>query len=136
MSELLGALALTGKGGNELFVYDDCLVRASTGLLATLTGGDFSSLLGQSEAPGSPDELVMRHPDNRMVRRQDIRSATLAKGRWPASGLRRLTVNLHSGTVVTYDWPGDTATRRLNNDAYAASLLTSALHELLEVRLP
>ena len=114
MSELLGALGLSGKGGNELFVYDDCLVRASTGLVATLTGGDVATLLGGPQAPGTPDELVMRHPDNRMVRRLDIRDATLAKGRWP----------------------GDSATRRLNNDAYAVTLLTAALGELLEVRLP
>ena len=39
MSELLGQLQLSGKGGNELYVYDDCLVRASTGLVASLTGG-------------------------------------------------------------------------------------------------
>ncbi|MCU1600720.1 MAG: hypothetical protein JWO22_1429, partial [Frankiales bacterium] len=109
MSELLGALQLTGKGGNELFVYDDCLVRANTGLLAALTGGNLSQLLEKLDDDVAPDVLVMRHEDNRMVRRKDIREASLAKGRWPSTGLRRLTLTLHSGTVVSYDWPGDGA---------------------------
>ncbi len=135
MSDLLGALQLTGKGGNELFVYEDCLVRASTGLLATLTGGELASLFAKQDNHVAADVLVMRHEDNRMVRRQDVREATLTRGRWPATGLRRLTLTLHSGTVVRYDWPGDSATRALNHDGYAADLLTQCLGELLEVRL-
>jgi hypothetical protein len=137
MSELLGALNLSGHGGNELFVYDDCLVRASTGLVAALTGGvlDLATLSGKVDA-GSPEVLVMQHSDNRMVRRQDIRSATLARGRWPSTGLRRLTLQLHSGTVVRYDWAGDTATRAMNHDAYASDLLQQSLGSLLVVRLP
>jgi hypothetical protein len=137
MSQLLGFLQLSGRGGNELFVYDDCLVRASTGLLAALTGGelDLSALSSEVDA-ASPEVLVMRHPDNRMVRRQDVRSATLARGRWPSTGLRRLTVQLHSGTVVRYDWAGDTATRAMNHDAYAAELLERSLDPLLDNRLP
>ena len=135
MAELLGVLHLNGKGGNELFVYDDCLVRASTGLLATLTSGSPRSLLSSPVQAGTPDEVVMSHPDNRMVRRADIRSATLARGRWPATGLRRLTVHLHSGTVVRYDWAGDSATRPQNNDEYAATLLHAALESLLQVTL-
>jgi len=140
VSGLLGLLQLSGRGGNELFVYDDCLVRASTGLIAAVQAdqpitpaalsGDLDELRGLS-----PDELVMRHPDNRMVRRRDVRDATLARGRWPATGLRRLTLQLHSGTVVRYEWAGDTATRPLNHDSYAAELLSTALQELLVVRL-
>ena len=137
MSALLGALQLSSSGGNELFVYDDCLVQASTGLLAALTGGelDLATLSGRADA-SSPDALVMTHPNNRMVRRQDVREATLARGRWPATGLRRLTLQLHSGTVVRYDWAGDTATRPMNHDGYAAELLQQCLGSLLEVRLP
>ena len=137
MSALLGALNLSGPGGNELFVYDDCLVRASTGLVAALTGGelDVATLSGQVDA-ASPEVLLMQHRTNRMVRRQDIRSATLARGRWPSTGLRRLTLQLHSGTVVRYDWAGDTATRPQNHDEYAADLLLQSLGSLLEVRLP
>jgi hypothetical protein len=137
VSALLGALQLSSRGGNELFVYDDCLVQASTGLLAALTGGalDLATLSGQADA-SSPEVLVMQHPSNRLVRRQDIREATLARGRWPATGLRRLTLVLHSGTVVRYDWAGDTATRPMNHDAYAADLLQRCLDSLLAVRLP
>src|SRR4051794_36658249 len=113
MSTLLGALSVNGKGGNELFVYDDCLVRASTGLVAALTGGQFD--LSSRPDTGDPEKLVMMHEANRLVRRADIRQASLACGRWPATGLRRLTVTLHSGTVVRYDWAGDTATRPLNH---------------------
>lgn len=133
MSVLLGALNLSGRGGNELFVYDDCLVRASTGLLAALTGGELD-LSGHVDAT-SPEVLVMRHPDNRMVRRADVRMATLTRGRWPTTGLRRLTLTLHSGTVVRYDWAGDTATRALNTDAYASDLLGRSLGTLLDDRL-
>lgn len=139
MSRLLGLLQLSGRGGNELFVYDDCLVRASTGLLAAVqadqpltaaaVSGDLEALRGLT-----PDELVMRHPANRTVRRRDVREASLVRGRWPATGLRRLTLQLHSGTVVRYEWAGDTATRPLNHDGYAAELLASALEELLVVR--
>ena len=140
MSRLLGALQLSGKGGNELFVYDDCLVRASTGLLAAVQADQpltAAALSGElEELRGlTADELVMRHRDNRMVRRRDVREATLARGRWPATGLRRLVLQLHSGTVVRYEWAGDTATRPLNHDSYAAELLSSALDELLDVRL-
>ena len=113
MPELLGVLQLNGKGGNELRVYEDCLVRATTGLLASLASV----------------------PEEQVVRRADIRSARLARGRWPATGLRRLTVELHSGTVVKYDWAGDSATRPLNDDTYAATLLRAALETLLEVTL-
>ena len=134
MPELLGLLHLSGKGGNELFVYDDCLVRASTGLLASLTGGAPLSF-GGPVAAGPPEEVVMQHPDNRLVRRADIRSASLTRGRWPATGLRRLTLHLHSGTVVRYDWAGDSATRPQNHDAYATTLLHAALESLLEVSL-
>ena len=137
MSTLLGALQLSGRGGNELFVYDDCLVRASTGLLAALTGGEFNlaALTGRLDTEAAPEALVMQHPDNRMVRRLDVREATLARGRWPATGLRRLTLRLHSGTVVRYDWAGDSATRALNHDSYAADLLQQSLGDLLAVRL-
>lgn len=131
---LLGTLQLTGKGGNELFVYDDCLVRASTGLLASLTGSDFASLRTRPDT-SSPEALLAQHADNRMVRRADVRAASLARGRWPATGLRRLVVELHSGTVVRYDWPGDSATRPLNADAYAADLLARALDPVLAVAL-
>jgi hypothetical protein len=128
MSTLLGTLHLTGSGGSELFVYDDCLVRATTGLAASLSGG-------QSVSPADPVVLVNAHEGNRMVRRADIRDAVLARGRWPMRGLRRLELHLHSGTVVQYDWAGDNATHALNADGYATDLLTRALHELLEVRL-
>lgn len=134
MPELLGLLHLSGKGGNELYVYDDCLVRASTGLVASLTGGAPLSFGGPVPG-GSPDEVVMTHPDNRLVRRADIRTATLARGRWPATGLRRLTLQLHSGTVVRYDWAGDSATRPQNHDDYAVTLLRASLESLLEVSL-
>ena len=138
MSELLGVLHLSGRGGNELFVYDDCLVRASTGLLGMLTGGaptSLASLAGTALEGKSPNDVVMAHPDNRMVLRAHVREATLARGRWPSTGLRRLTLQLHSGTVVRYDWAGDTATRAMNHDAYAAELLTASLGDLLSVRL-
>ncbi|MCW2669477.1 MAG: hypothetical protein JWO27_1374 [Frankiales bacterium] len=96
MSQLLGFLQLSGRGGNELFVYDDCLVRASTGLLAAVTADkplNLAALSGDLEEYRTmpPAQLVMQHPDNRMVRRLDVREATLARGRWPATGLRRLT---------------------------------------------
>jgi hypothetical protein len=113
MPELLGTLHLSGKGGNELQVYDDSLVRVSTGLLARL------------------GEVV---PDQ-VVRRADVRSARLSRGRWPAKGLRRLTVQLHSGTVVRYDWAGDGATRPQNHDDFAVTLLRASLESLLEVAL-
>jgi hypothetical protein len=128
MSELLGQLQLSGKGGNELYVYDDCLVRASTGLVASLTGG--SPVTG-----GSPEEVVMAHPDNRMVRRADIRTGSLTRGRWPAKGLRRLQLELHSGTVVRYEWAGDGATRPQNHDEHASTLLHASLESLLTIRL-
>ncbi|MDX6214472.1 MAG: hypothetical protein QOG99_56 [Frankiales bacterium] len=137
MSTLLGALQLSGRGGNELFVYDDCLVRASTGLLAALTGGEFNlaALSGRLDTHASPEVLVMQHPDNRLVRRLDIREASLSRGRWPATGLRRLTLTLHSGTVLRFDWPGDSATRPLNHDEYASALLASAFDALLTSQL-
>ena len=136
MPELLGLLNLSGKGGNELYVYDDCLVRASTGLLASLTGGAPLSLASfAAPTAGTPEQVVMAHPDNRLVRRSDIRSATLARGRWPSTGLRRLTLQLHSGTVVRYDWAGDSATRPQNHDDYAVTLLRASLESLLEVTL-
>ena len=113
MPELLGTLSLSGKGGNQLQVYEDRLVRSTTGLLASL---------------GPP-------PGSEVVRRADVRVARLARGRWPATGLRRLTVELHSGTLVRYDWAGDSATRPQNADEYAKTLLRAALETLLEVAL-
>jgi hypothetical protein len=135
MSRLLGLLQLSGRGGNELFVYDDCLVRASTGLLAAVTADKpltLAALSGDLEEYRTmpPAQLVMQHPDNRMVR-----EATLARGRWPATGLRRLTLRLHSGTVVRYEWAGDSATRPQNHDEYASALLASAFDTLLTSQL-
>ncbi|MDX6268202.1 MAG: hypothetical protein QOD70_2942 [Frankiales bacterium] len=140
MSQLLGFLQLSGRGGNELFVYDDCLVRASTGLLAAVTADkplNLAALSGDLEEYRTmpPAQLVMQHPDNRMVRRLDVREATLARGRWPATGLRRLTLRLHSGTVMRYEWAGDSATRPQNHDEYASALLASAFDTLLTSQL-
>ena len=102
--------------------------------MLTESGLDLSTLSGR-DRPSSPESLVMQHRDNRLVRRADIRQATLARGRWPATGLRRLTLELHSGTVVRYDWAGDSATRPQNHDAYASELLRTCLDELLTVAL-
>lgn len=146
MSRLLGVIQTSGKGGNELFVFDDALVRAATGLGAALLGAlDSSSVegaaavrraaTGQGTADAGPEQLAAQGKGNTLVWRRDVAAATLTRGRWPTTGLRRLRLVLHDGRVVEHGWPGDGATRPLNHDAYAVPLLAQALGDLLEVRL-
>ena len=147
MSTLLGVLQLSGRGGNELFVYDDAFVRAATGLGAALLGAlDSSSAAGAdalarafsrrgSHAELAPAEIAAQARTNVLVWKHDIAAAALTRGRWPSTGLRRLSLTLRSGTTVLWSWPGDGATRPLNHDAYATSLLAQALPDL-DVGLP
>jgi hypothetical protein len=146
VSTLLGVLQTSGKGGNELFVFDDALVRASTGLGAALLGAIDSSttegaealkraVTGKGLADKGPEQLLAQSRTNTVVWTRDLQGAVLAQGRWPSTGLRRLTLTLKDGSTVEHSWPGDGATRPLNHDAYAVALLTSALPDLLDVRL-
>jgi hypothetical protein len=152
MSRLLGVLSLTGKGGAHLFVFDDALVRATTGasLAAALLRHNATAhkpgLLGASLATAlagdlgayatmSPEQIAAENPSNQGVWVRDLSAAVLAPGRWPSTGLRRLTVTLRMGETRTYEWPGDGATRPLNRDADAVPLLSYALGDLLEVHV-
>lgn len=145
MSTLLGILQLTGRGGNELFVYDDALVRAATGLGAALLGAlDSSSTAGveaiarafagqDANAGLAPVEIAAQATTNVLVWQRDVAAAALTRGRWPSTGLRRFTLTLRSDTTFVWSWPGDGATRPLNHDAYATSLLRQALPDLAVV---
>ncbi len=145
MSTLLGMLQVTGKGGNELFVFDDALVRASTGLgaalMGTLDGPTGAQALkravvgGEAFATESPEEIAQQSRRNALVWTRNLERAVLTKGRWPGVGLRRLTLTAVSGDTLVFSWPGDGATRPLNHDAYAVSLLSRALPDLLDVQL-
>ena len=145
MSSLLGILQVTGRGGNELYVFDDALVRASTGLGAALLGALDSTTAAGAEAltravtggslEHTPQQLAAQSKTNTLLWTREVVSVVLAKGRWPSTGLRRLTLTLRDGRSVEHTWPGDGATRPLNHDAYAVSLLEKAFPGLLEVRL-
>lgn len=146
MSKLLGVLQVTGRGGNELYVFDDALVRASTGLGAALLGALDSHTAAGAEAmtravtgagftDHSPQQLASQSKTNTLLWTREVVSVVLAKGRWPSTGLRKLTLTLRDGSTVEHTWPGDGATRPLNHDPYAVSLLGKAFGDLLEVRL-
>jgi hypothetical protein len=146
VSVLLGVLQVTGRGGNELYVFDDAVVRAATGLGAALLGALDSSTAAGAEAltravsgagfaDKTPEQLTSQSKTNALVWSRDVTSAALAKGRWPSTGLRRLTLTLRDGRTVEHSWPGDGATRPLNHDAYAISLLSKAFPGLLDVHL-
>lgn len=148
MSRLLGVLQLVGRGGNELFVFDDALVRAATGVGAALMGalgGEgsnpaeafLSAMSGDLESytTKTPEQIADASPANLLVRRANIASASLTRGRWPSTGQRRLTLTAPTGAALVFSWPGDGATRPLNHDGYAVPLLTRALGDLLEVGL-
>ena len=136
MSRPVGVLNLSGRGGQELFVFDDCLVQATTGLavaLSQITGAatEGTRLLGaltgsrKRYAEMSPDALVKEHASNRLFRVADIGAARLARGRWPSRQVR-LTLTLPD-EVVVLAWPGNGATRPLNHDEYAVELLRTVL---------
>jgi hypothetical protein len=148
MSTLLGVLQVVGKGGNELFVFDDAVVRASTGLGAALLGAlDSSSAEGKEalrqafsgqEQPADlgPLQIAQQAKGNILIWSRTITSAVLTRGRRPAVGLRRLTLSLTTGQSYELSWPGNGATRPLNMDDYAVSLLSKAFPDVLDVRLP
>ncbi len=153
MSTLLGVLSVTGKGGSLLFVFDDALVRAATGvglvvslLRDTAKGRETSADLGEALSDGlsgdlgryatmTPEEIARASPGNRGVWTRDVAAASLARGRWPTTGLRRLTLTLSNGEFRTHEWAGDGASRPLNRDRDAVALLTRALGDILEDRL-
>jgi hypothetical protein len=147
VSTLLGVLQLAGKGGNELFVFDDAIVRAATGLGAALLGAlDSSSTEGREAlrkafagqehyADLGPLQIAQQAKGNVLIWNRTVRSAVLSKGRWPSTGLRRLTLSLSTDQTYEVSWPGDGATRPLNNDDYAVSLLSRAFPDVLDVRL-
>jgi hypothetical protein len=153
MSTLVGVLSLTGKGGSLLFVFDDALVRAATGmgLVASLlrdtargreAAADIGEVLSTSlkgdigkYATMTPEEIARESPGNSGVWVRDVVAASLARGRWPTTGLRRLTLTLNNGESRTLEWAGDEASRPLNRDRDAVALLTLALGPVLDVQL-
>jgi hypothetical protein len=147
MSTLLGVLQVVGKGGNELFVFDDAIVRAATGLGAALLGAlDSSSSEGKEAlrkaftgqehyADLGPLQIAQQAKGNVLIWTRTITSALLARGRWPAVGQRTLTLSLSTGQTYQLSWPGDGATRPLNLDDDAVSLLSRAFPDVLDVRL-
>jgi hypothetical protein len=145
MSILLGVLQVTGKGGNELFVFDDALVRAATGLGAALFGALDGSkgpaavkravASAEDHSGDTPEEIAQQSKGNVLVWTRNLERAVLTKGRWPGVGLRRLTLTAVGGDSLVFSWPGDGATRPLNHDEYAISLLSRALPDVLDVQL-
>jgi hypothetical protein len=147
VSTLLGVLQVVGKGGNELFVFDDAIVRAATGLGAALLGAlDSSSTEGKEAlrkafagqeqyADRGPLQIAQQARGNVLIWNRTVTSAVLSKGRWPAVGLRRLTLSLRTQQTYELSWPGNGATRPLNRDDYAVSLLSKAFPDVLDVRL-
>lgn len=147
MSTLLGVLQLVGKGGGELFVFDDALVRASTGVGAAI----MNALSSDSRAAGesvlkalagdlsnysamTPEQIEAEQPSNHLVLLRNVLSATLTKGRWPSTAQRTLVLTSPTGATLEFHWPGNGATRPLNHDDYAVALLSKAFPRLL-VRL-
>jgi hypothetical protein len=147
VSTLLGVLQVVGKGGNELFVFDDAIVRAATGLGAALLGAlDSSSTEGKEalhkafagrehHADLGPLQIAQQAKGNVLIWNRTVISAVLSKGRWPAVGLRKLTLSLSTDQTYELSWPGDSATRPLNMDDYAVSVLSKAFPDVLDVRL-
>ena len=153
MSAFLGMLSVTGKGGSLLFVFDDALVRAAAGmgrvaslLRDTAEGRESSADIGEvlsaslsgdlgKYATMTPEEIARESPGNSAVWVRDVVSASLARGRWPTTGLRRLTLTLGNGESRIHEWAGDGASRPLNRDRDAVALLTLALGDVLENRL-
>jgi hypothetical protein len=147
VSTLLGVLQVVGKGGNELFVFDDAIVRAATGLGAALLGAlDGSSVEGKAalrkafagedtHAELGPVQIAQQSKGNVLIWTRTVTSAVLTKGRWPSTGLRRLTLTLSTDQTYELSWPGDGATRPLNNDDFAVALLSKAFPGVLDVHL-
>lgn len=148
MSTLLGILQVVGRGGNELFIFDDALVRAATGVgaalmnvLGTDKGSSAEALLTamsgdlDSYATRTPEQIAAEIPSNLLVWTSNVRSAVLTRGRWPSTAQRRLTLTSPTGATLDFSWPGDGATRPLNHDEYAVAVLSKALPGVLEVRL-
>ncbi|MCU1594890.1 MAG: hypothetical protein JWO12_2282 [Frankiales bacterium] len=144
MSALLGVLQLTGKGGNELYVFDDALVRAATGLSAALLGALdgarnaealMKAVSGDSLSDKGPEEIAAQSHGNRLIWLRNVQGAALTRGRWYSPGRRTLALTAVNGEEITFGWPGDGATRPLNHDAYVVAVLERALGDRLDNRL-
>src|SRR3954453_14456273 len=147
MSDLVGHLRLSTRGGKDLFVFDDCFVQAWTGFGTALSvaldnasssgvGGMLGGALGgpainagtaslSARLTGSraqdltmtPEQIRVENKGNRLIRFDEIATARLT-GKPFGRGQRRLVVN-----DTTWGWTGAKVVRPLNDDSWAVPLL-------------
>ena len=152
-------MRLANRGGKDLFLFDDCLVQAWTGFASaisvSLDNMASSGLSGIVGLPGAsegaaamasrlkgarekyltmpPAAILQENKGNRLLRLEDISSATLT-GKRMARGVRVLRIQ-HRDEQVRFAWTGAKVASPVNDDRWAVPLLQHVLGERLTVTL-
>lgn len=160
MSELVGHLTVVGRGGLDVFIFEDAMVRAWCGMGTALSAGALnagsSGGLGALGAAASaavahrlrgrfkgerlrlsqltPEEIAAENGGkNRLVLARDVQQAVVSKKWWNPKE-RRMVMTMQDGSVLTWKWAGAPG-KGMNPDEEVLAALRLCLGDSLQVEL-